>query len=107
MTKALGYQELLEYILKTLADHPEDVKVEKKVDEMGVLLNVKMNPSDMGIIIGKKGSTVRAIRTILRAVGLKSNARVNLKIEEPEGGKKESRTSNSSNEDLNVEEIKI
>ncbi len=106
MTKALGYQELLEYILKTLADHPEDVKVEKKVDEMGVLLDVKMNPSDMGIIIGKKGSTVRAIRTILRAVGLKSNARVNLKIEEPEG-RKETKSSNSSNEDLNVGEIKI
>jgi len=106
MTKALGYQELLEYILKTLADHPEDVKVEKKVDEMGVLLSVKMNPSDMGIIIGKRGSTVRAIRTILRAVGLKSNARVNLKIEEPEG-KKEAKSSNSSSEDLNVEEIKI
>jgi len=106
MTKVLGYQELLEHILKTLADHPEDVKVEKKVDEMGVLLDVKVNPSDMGLIIGKRGSTIRAIRTILRAVGLKSNARVNIKIEEPEGRKKTT-SSGSSSEDLNVEDIKI
>jgi len=103
MATSFGYQELLEYIIKVLVDHPEDVKIEKKVDEMGVLLSVRVNPSDMGIVIGKQGATVRAIRTILRAVGLKNNARVNLKIEEPQGGS----TAQSSSEDLNVEELKI
>ncbi len=104
MAEVLGYQQLLEYILKTLADHPEDVKVEKKVDEMGVLLKVKVHPTDMGIIIGKRGSTVRALRTILKIAGLKNRARVNLKIEEPEG---KAKASSSGTDDLNLEEIKL
>lgn len=81
------YQELLEYVVKSLVDHPEDVKVERKVDEMGVLLTLKVHPEDMGQIIGREGSTARAIRTIVRISGLKNRARVNLKIEEPEGGR--------------------
>jgi len=80
-------REFLEYIVKTLVDHPEDVKVERKVDEMGVLLSLKVNPEDMGQIIGRSGSTARAIRGLVRIVGLKNQARVNLKIEEPEGGR--------------------
>jgi hypothetical protein len=78
--------EFLEYIVKTLVDHPDDVKVERKVDEMGVLLSVKVNPEDMGQLIGREGSTARAIRNLVRIIGLKNHARVNLKIEEPEGG---------------------
>ena len=78
--------EFLEYVVKTLVDHPEDVKVERKVDEMGVLLTVRVNPEDMGQLIGKEGSTARAIRNLVRIIGLKNHARVNLKIEEPEGG---------------------
>ena len=81
----------LEYIVKALVDHPEDVKIDRKVDEMGVLLSLKVNPEDMGQIIGKGGSTARAIRTLVRIVGLKSHARVNLKIEEPAGGKSSSK----------------
>jgi len=81
------YQDLLEYIVKGLVDHPDDVKVERKVDEMGVLLILKVNPEDMGQIIGRQGSTARAIRTLVRIAGLKAHARVNLKIEEPEGGR--------------------
>lgn len=81
----------LEYIVKALVDHPEDVKIDRKVDEMGVLLSLKVNPEDMGQIIGKGGSTARAIRTLVRIVGLKSHARVNLKIEEPAGGKASSK----------------
>ena len=76
-------KEFLEYIVKTLVDHPDDVKVDRKVDEMGVLLSLKVNPEDMGQIIGKAGSTARAIRNLVRIVGLKNHARVNLKIEEP------------------------
>jgi len=81
------YQELLEYIVKGLVDHPEDIQVERKVDEMGVLLVLKVHPEDMGQIIGRQGSTARSIRTLVRIAGLKAHARVNLKIEEPEGGR--------------------
>jgi len=87
MTKPQSDQEFLEFIIKALVDHPEDVKIDRKVDEMGVLLSLKVNPEDMGQIIGKEGSTARSIRSLVRIVGLKNHARVNLKIEEPEGGR--------------------
>ena len=80
-------QEFLEFIVKALVDHPNDVKVERKVDEMGVLLSLKVNPEDMGQIIGRAGATARSIRSLVRIVGLKNHARVNLKIEEPAGGR--------------------
>ena len=79
-------QEFLEYLVKSLVDHPDDVKVDRKVDEMGVLLSLKVNAMDMGQVVGRQGATAKAIRSLLRIVGIKNNARVNLKIEEPEGG---------------------
>jgi predicted RNA-binding protein YlqC (UPF0109 family) len=79
--------EFLEFLVKSLVDHPEDVKIDRKVDEMGVLLSLKVNPEDMGVIIGRAGATARSIRSLVRIVGLKNHARVNLKIEEPEGGR--------------------
>jgi hypothetical protein len=85
MAKASNDQDFLEYLIKALVDHPEDVKIDRKVDEMGVLLSLRVNPEDMGQIIGKAGSTARSIRSLVRIVGLKNHARVNLKIEEPEG----------------------
>ena len=87
MAKDSADKDFLEFIIKALVDHPNDVKVDRKVDEMGVLLSLKVNPEDMGQIIGKAGSTARAIRNLVRIVGLKNHARVNLKIEEPEGGR--------------------
>lgn len=81
-------KEFLDFIVKALVDNPGDVKVDRKVDEMGVLLTLHVNPEDMGQIIGKAGSTARAIRNLVRIVGLKNHARVNLKIEEPEGGRR-------------------
>ena len=78
-------QEFLQYVIKALVDHPNDVAIDRTVDEMGVLLTLKVNPEDMGQIIGRSGNTARAIRTLLRVVGAKNNARVNLKIHEPEG----------------------
>lgn len=78
-------QVFLEYLVKSLVDHPDDVKVDRKVDEMGVLLTLKVNPLDMGQVVGRQGATAKAIRSLLRIVGIKNNARVNLKIEEPEG----------------------
>ena len=79
-------QQFLEYVIKALVDKPEDVKIDRTVDEMGVLLKLSVNRDDMGKVIGRSGATAKAIRTILRVVGMKNNARVNLKIEEPEGG---------------------
>ena len=87
MAKPASDQEFLEFIVQALVDHPDDVKVERKVDEMGVLLSLNVNPEDMGQIIGRAGSTAKAIRSLVRIVGLKNHARVNLKIEEPEGGR--------------------
>ena len=81
-------QEFLEFILQSLADHPESVKVERKVDEMGVLLVAHVHPEDMGQVIGKKGSTLKAIRDLTRIVGIKNHARATVKLAEPEGGKK-------------------
>ncbi len=79
-------QQFLEFVVKGLVDHPEAVKVDRTVDEMGVLLTLDVNHEDMGKIIGRSGNTAKAIRTLLRVVGMKNNARVNLKINEPEGG---------------------
>ena len=78
-------QQFLEYIIKALVEHPDEVKIERSVDEMGVLLRLTVNKDDMGKIIGRSGATAKAIRTVLRVVGMKNDARVNLKIEEPEG----------------------
>ena len=77
----------LESLIKSLVEKPEDVKVDRKVDEMGVLLTLSVNRDDMGKIIGREGNTAKAIRTLLRVIGMKNNARVNLKIDEPEGGR--------------------
>lgn len=76
----------LEYIVKALVDNPNDVVIDRTVDEMGVLITMTVNASDMGKIIGRQGNTAKAIRTLLRVIGMKNNARVNLKINEPEGG---------------------
>lgn len=89
MSDSQADQEFLEYIVKSIVDSPDDVQVERKIDEMGVLLTLKVSAGDMGQVVGRQGSTAKAIRTLLRIVGMKSNARVNLKIEEPEGGTRE------------------
>ncbi len=97
-------KDFLEFIVKNIVDHPEDVEIERKVDEMGVLLSLHVHPDDMGQVIGKEGSTARAIRGLVRIIGLKNKARVNLKIVEPDersGG----RSGKSKKEGL--EDIKI
>lgn len=78
-------QQFVEFVVKALVDHPEDVKTERVVDEMGVLITLHLNSEDMGQVIGRMGQTAKAIRTLLRVVGAKHKARVNLKIYEPEG----------------------
>jgi len=94
-------QAFLEYVIKSLVDHPEDVKIERKIDEMGVLLSLKVNPEDMGQIIGKGGATIRAIRNLVKIIGLKNRARVNLKVEEPQGGQQKRK------EGSGIEELKL
>jgi uncharacterized protein len=81
-------QQFLEFVVKALVDNPNDVKIKRTVDEMGVLLTLDVNAADMGKVIGRSGNTAKAIRTLLRVVGMKHNARVNLKISEPEGSLK-------------------
>lgn len=82
-------EKFLEFVVKELVEHPESVKITRTVDEMGVLMTLDVNAEDMGKIIGREGNTAKAIRTLLRVVGMKNNARVNLKINEPEGGMRE------------------
>jgi predicted RNA-binding protein YlqC (UPF0109 family) len=94
--------EFLEFVVKGLVDHPESVRINRTVDEMGVLLTLDVHPDDMGKIIGRSGNTAKAIRIILRVVGMKNNARVNLKINEPEGGK---RAGQIAAEDSDVSDI--
>lgn len=79
-------EQFLRFMIESLVDNPRDVKVVRTVDEMGVLLTLSVHKDDMGKIIGRSGSTAKAIRTVLRVVGMKNEARVNLKIMEPEGG---------------------
>ncbi len=78
--------EFLEFVIKALVEKPDAVKIGRTVDEMGVLLTLTVDPVDMGKVIGRAGNTAKAIRTLLKVVGMKNNARVNLKINEPEGG---------------------
>ncbi len=80
-------QEFLEYVVKGIVNNPNDVKSTRTIDERGVLLTLDINPSDMGYVIGRQGQTARSIRTLLKIVGAKNNARVNLKINEPVGGR--------------------
>ncbi len=81
--------QFLDYVIKALVEFPADVKITRTVDEMGVLMTLDVNQADMGKIIGREGNTAKAIRTLLRVVGMKNNARVNLKINEPVGGMKD------------------
>src|SRR3989344_7711766 len=80
-------QEYVDMIVKAIVGHPDDVRTERIVDERGVLITLHVNPEDMGYVIGRQGQTARAIRTLAKVVGAKNNARVNLKIVEPEGSR--------------------
>jgi len=92
--------QFLEFVVKSLVDNPNDVKITRTVDEMGVLMTLDINSVDMGKIIGREGNTAKAIRTLLRVVGMKNNARVNLKINEPAGGMRENKGGASPSKSL-------
>lgn len=80
-------QQFIDFVVKAIVNNPDDVKTTRTVDERGVLITLDINPTDMGYVIGRQGQTARALRTLLKIVGAKHNARVNLKINEPEGGR--------------------
>jgi uncharacterized protein len=95
-------QQFLETVVKALVDNPDAVRINRTVDEMGVLLTLDVHADDMGKIIGRSGNTAKAIRTLLRVVGMKHDARVNLKINEPEGGKGMTRDMSEAMEDEGI-----
>ena len=95
-------QQFLETVVKALVDNSGSVHVNRTVDEMGVLLTLDVHADDMGKIIGRSGNTAKAIRTLLRVVGMKHDARVNLKINEPEGGKGMTREMSEAMEDEGI-----
>ena len=99
-------QEFVEMVVKAIVDSPEKVKTERKVDEMGVLIELTVDPEDMGKIIGKEGKTAKSIRTLLRVLGAKERSRVNMKIIEPETGQavKEASGNDSEQEVKPIEE---
>jgi len=78
-------QQFIEYIVKSVVGHPDDVFVERIIDEKGVLLTLTVNPDDLGRVIGKRGVTAQSLRTLLRALGTKNDARYNLKIVNNDG----------------------
>ena len=104
-------QKFVEMVVKEIVNHPEDVKTERTIDERGVLITLHINPEDMGYVIGRSGQTARSIRTLLKIVGAKENARVNLKIHEPEGSRgprprrddREERRAENHDEDDNID----
>jgi len=104
--------QFLEYVVKALVNHPEDIKIKRTVDEMGVLMNLDVHPDDMGKVIGRSGNTAKAIRILLRIIGMKNNARINLKINEPAGGRRvtdkpnfgNSKTLDEAMDDLNLDD---
>lgn len=79
-------KQFLDYVVRSLVQFPDDVQIEAKTDDMGVLLTLYVAPEDMGKVIGKAGETAKAIRNLLRVVGMKDKARINMKIAEPANG---------------------
>lgn len=104
-------QEFVEYVVKALVDNPDAVQTERTVDEMGVLITLKVDQKDLGQVIGRNGQTAKSVRTLLRVVGAKNQARVNLKIYEPEGSRRGVRSSSAprrSEEDTSaIDDLKL
>lgn len=99
-------QEFVEYVVGKLVTKPEAVVTTRKIDELGVLIELTVDREDMGVIIGKEGKTAKAIRTLLRVLGAKSDSRINLKIVEPEGGEpRENRVESVEKADDVAEEV--
>src|SRR5277367_661817 len=82
-------QQFIEFVVKSLVSKPDAVKIERRIDEKGVLLELSVDPEDLGRVIGKRGATAQSLRTLLRALGTKQDARYNLKIIDPNNNREE------------------
>lgn len=100
-------QQFVEFVIKSLVTKPEEVKIERRIDEKGVLLELTVDPEDLGRVIGKRGATAQSVRTLLRALGTKNDARYNLKIVDNGvgGGSSTGSTSSSSSDDSSDEPV--
>ncbi len=101
-------QQFVEYIVKSLVGHPDDVVVDRVVDEKGVLLTLTVHPEDLGRVIGKRGATAQSLRSLLRALGTKNDARYNLKIvdvDRPEGERDQPRQTQPAQDDAPTEDV--
>ena len=103
MAEKTSDKDFIEQVVKLLVDNPDAVNVERKIDEMGVLITLDVAPEDMGMVIGREGATAKALRTLLRVIGARNNARVNLKINEPEGSERAKRS--EEGEKRSVDEV--
>lgn len=99
-------QQFVEYIVKTLVNNPDKVIVERQIDEKGVLLSLTVDPEDVGRVIGRRGATAQSIRTLLRALGTKNDARYNLKIVNDEAAPRAPRAEASADQAAPVVEAK-
>lgn len=97
-------QQFVEYIVKSLVGHPDDVVIERVIDEKGVLLTLTVNPDDLGRVIGKRGMTAQSLRTLLRALGTKNDARYNLKIVNNDEDREQYSSQSNDDSDQVVEE---
>jgi len=101
-------QQFIEYIVKSLVGNPDAVKVERRIDEKGVLLELTVDPEDLGRVIGKRGSTAQSLRSLLRALGTKNDARYNLKIvdvDRPEGERNQPSEGVASSSDYDDDQV--
>lgn len=98
-------QQFVEYIVKSLVGNPDDVVIERIIDEKGVLLTLTVNPDDLGRVIGKRGMTAQSLRTLLRALGTKNDARYNLKIVNNDEDRENYTSSSNQQTDQSVEEL--
>ena len=98
------FESYLLSVLKAFVDHPEDIEITRSTDNLGVLLTLRVHKDDMGKVVGKKGAmATQTLRPLLHAVGLKHNARVSLKINEPVGGKRS--LEGAPREDKSVDQV--
>ena len=105
MTEDVKDRDFVEYVVKQIVSNPDAVNVERKIDEMGVLITLDVASEDMGMVIGREGATAKAIRTLLRVIGAKNNARVNLKINEPEGSERRPRAEEEAPVQKSIDDV--
>ena len=97
-------QQFIEYIVKSLVSNPDDVVIERRIDEKGVLLELTVNAEDLGRVIGKRGITAQSLRTLLRALGTKNDARYNLKIVNNDGDERPARQEKPAEQEEKIED---